>query len=104
MPRLDKVSPSRTARGYRNSRGDQRSRRHGDSRRLEVRGKRLSRSVMERGAFWSQHLDDNSEKRTSAVWRSSNFTDKTLFQWYAEKVYSCAAVAVLSVIRHVILL
>ena len=44
----DKVSPSRAARGYRNSREDQRSRRHGDSRRLEVRGERLSRSVMER--------------------------------------------------------
>ena len=48
IPRQDKVSPSRAARGYRNSREDQRSRRHGDSRRLEVRGKRLSRSVMER--------------------------------------------------------
>ena len=48
MPRQDKVSPSRTARGYRNSRADQRSRRHGDLRRLEVRGERLSRSVMKR--------------------------------------------------------
>ena len=48
MPRQDIVSPSRAARGYRNSREDQRSRRHGDSRRLEVRGERLSRSVMER--------------------------------------------------------
>ena len=48
MPRQDKVSPSRAARGYRNSREDQRSRRHGDSRRLEVRGERLSRSVMGR--------------------------------------------------------
>ena len=48
MPRQDKVSPSRAARVYRNSREDQRSRRHGDSRRLEVRGERLSRSVMER--------------------------------------------------------
>ena len=48
MPRQDKVSPSRPARDYRNSREDQRSRRHGDLRRLEVRGERLSRSVMER--------------------------------------------------------
>ena len=48
MPRHDKVSLSRTARGYRNSWEEQRSRRHGDSRRLEVRGERLSRSVMER--------------------------------------------------------
>ena len=48
MPRHDKVSPSRTARGYRNSWEEQRSRRHGNSRRLEVRGERLSRSVMER--------------------------------------------------------
>ena len=89
MPRHDKVSPSRTARGYRNSWEEQRSRRQGDSRRSEVRGERLSRSVMERWAFWSQHLDDNSERRTPAVWRSSNFNDKTLFQWYAEKVYLC---------------
>ena len=51
VPRQDKVSPSRTARGYKNSREDQRSRRHGDSRRLEVRGERLSRSVMERCVF-----------------------------------------------------
>ena len=48
MPRHDKVSQSRRARGYRNSWEEQRSRRHGDSRRLEVRGERLSRSVMER--------------------------------------------------------
>ena len=75
MPRQDKVSPSRAARGYRNSREDQRSRRHGDMRRLEVRGERLSRSVMERCAFWSQQLDDNSEMRTPTVWRSSDFKD-----------------------------
>ena len=48
MPRQDKVSPSRAARGYRKSREDQRSRYHGDLRRLEVRGERLSRSIMER--------------------------------------------------------
>ena len=48
MPCQNKVSPSRAARGCRNSREDQRSRRHGDLRRLEVRGERLSRSVMER--------------------------------------------------------
>ena len=60
IPRQDKVSPSRAARGYRNSWEEQRSRRHGDSRRLEVRGERLSRSVMERWAFWSQQIDDNS--------------------------------------------
>ena len=48
IPRQNKVSSSRAARGYRNSREDQRSRRHGDSRRLEVRGERLSRSVLER--------------------------------------------------------
>ena len=48
IPCEENVLPSRAARGYMNSREDQRSRRHGDSRRLEVRGKRLSRSVMER--------------------------------------------------------
>ena len=48
IPCQDKVSPSRAARSYMNSREEQRSRRHGDSRRLEVRGERLSRSVMER--------------------------------------------------------
>ena len=48
MPCQNKVSPSRAARGCRNSRKDQSSRRHGDLRRLEVRGERLSRSVMER--------------------------------------------------------
>ena len=48
MPRQDKVSPSRAARGYRNSREDQRSRRNGNSRLLGVRDERLSRSVMER--------------------------------------------------------
>ena len=47
MPCQDKVSPSRATRGYRNAREDQRSRRHGDSKRLEVRGERLSRSVTE---------------------------------------------------------
>ena len=47
MPRQDKVLPSRAARAYRNSRKDQRSRRHGDPRRLEVRGELLSRGVME---------------------------------------------------------
>ena len=44
MPRQDKIS----ARVYRNSREDQRSRRHSDYRRLEVRDERLSRSVMGR--------------------------------------------------------
>ena len=44
----EKVSLSRAARGYTNWREERRSRRHGDSRRLEVRGERLSRSVMER--------------------------------------------------------
>ena len=48
MPCQNKVSPSRAARGYRNSREGQRSRRHDDPRRLEVRGERLSTSVMER--------------------------------------------------------
>ena len=48
MPRQDKASPSRATRGYRNSREHQRSRRHGDLRRLEVRGERLSRSAMKR--------------------------------------------------------
>ena len=43
----EKVSPSRVARGYTNWREERRSRRHGDSRRLEFRGERLSRSVME---------------------------------------------------------
>ena len=48
IPCQEKISPSRAARGYMNSRENQRSRRHGDSRRLEVRGERLSKSVMER--------------------------------------------------------
>ena len=51
IPFQENVSPSRAARGYMNSREDQRSRRYGDSRGLEVRGERLSRSVMERLAF-----------------------------------------------------
>ena len=48
MPCQKKVSPSRAGRGYMNSREKKRSRLHGDSRCLEVRGERLSRSVMER--------------------------------------------------------
>ena len=46
VPRKN-ISPSRAARGYMNWREERRSRRHGDSR-LEVRGERLSKSVMER--------------------------------------------------------
>ena len=42
----------------------QRSSRHGDSKGLEVRGEWLPRSVMERGASWSQQLDGNFAKRT----------------------------------------
>ena len=48
MPCQEKFLPSRAARGYINSREEQRSRHHGDSRWLEIRGERLSRSVMER--------------------------------------------------------
>ena len=44
---------------------------------------------MERCAFWSQQLDDNSAKKTPAFWRSSDFTDiRPLYLhhiiWYAE--------------------
>ena len=42
MPCQKKVLPSRAARGYMNWREERRSRRHGDSRRLGVRGDRLS--------------------------------------------------------------
>ena len=48
MPCQEKVSPSRAARGYTNWREERRSRRHGDSKKLEVRDERLSRKVMER--------------------------------------------------------
>ena len=65
-----------------------------------------------RGVSWSDErfgansLTTNSEKRTPAVWRSSNFKDtRPYFHGMLKKCTRVLLyVAVLSVIRHVILL
>ena len=88
MPYQDKVSPSRAARGYRNSREDQRSRRHGDLRRLEVRDERLSRSAMDDERFGANSLTATSRGGLllSGRLRTSRTQDPiSIIKWYTEK-------------------
>ena len=59
---------------------------------------------MERGASWSQQLDDNFAERTSVFWMSQVYwpSDPSFTVWYANfKVYSSTVGT--TVISHVTL-